>query len=283
MAATRLTVLHLAPHPDDESIGAPATLLALRAAGHAVIDYPCSFGRPDMAERRRAELAAACERAGFELDRDAPGFAISRHDDLPRAQRELTEEIVDRIARRHVHVVVAPSPHDGHHGHEVVGRAARDAVAASGDASPRLWLWGLWADLPWPTLAFGFDDALLEQAIHVLEAHAGELERNDYRELVRGRARANRVLGAERVFGYGSSALEQPCAELLTEALRLEGEWWAGGARRLDPVEPLEATLEPPVGADPDRGLPRPLGWWLHAESFADRMRSQIASSARGG
>jgi LmbE family N-acetylglucosaminyl deacetylase len=281
--ATRLTFLHLAPHPDDESIGAPATLLALRAAGHAVINYPCSFGRADQAERRRRELVDACERAGFELDRDAPGFALSRDDDLERAQRELTDEIVDRITRRHVDVVVAPSPHDGHHGHEVVGRAARDAVAARGDAAPRLWLWGLWADLPWPTLAFGFDDRLLEQAIHVLEAHAGELQRNDFRELVRGRARANRILGAERVFGYGSGALEQPCAELLTEALLLEGEWSAGGARLLDPADPLTSTQKPPSGSDPERALPRPLGWWLHAESFSDRMRRQPAVPARTG
>jgi len=31
-------VLHLAPHPDDEALGAPATLLALRDAGHRVIN-----------------------------------------------------------------------------------------------------------------------------------------------------------------------------------------------------------------------------------------------------
>jgi LmbE family N-acetylglucosaminyl deacetylase len=29
-----MLVLHLAPHPDDELIGAPATLMALRDAGH---------------------------------------------------------------------------------------------------------------------------------------------------------------------------------------------------------------------------------------------------------
>jgi LmbE family N-acetylglucosaminyl deacetylase len=277
----RLTFFHLAPHPDDESIGAPATLLGLHAAGHHVVNYPCSFGRAEDADRRRKELVTACERAGFELVRDAPGFGISRGDDLKHAQSALTEEIRDRIARRRVDVIVAPSPHDGHHGHEVVGRAARDAVEASGDAAPRLWLWGMWADLPWPTLYFGFDEAQMKRAIRVLEAHAGELRRNDYRELVWGRARANRSLGAERVFGYGSVMLERPFAELLTEALLREGEWWATGARRLDPRAPLASLLEPPGGADPERALLHPLDWWLGAESFADRMRTERAVSAR--
>jgi LmbE family N-acetylglucosaminyl deacetylase len=42
-----LTVLHLAPHPDDEVLGAGATLLGLREAGHRVINLACSRGRPD--------------------------------------------------------------------------------------------------------------------------------------------------------------------------------------------------------------------------------------------
>ena len=70
----------------------------------------------------------------------ASGFSISSDDDLVAAQHGLTEEVGERIASRRVDVLVAPSPHDGHHGHEVVGRAARDAVEACGDRAPRLWL-----------------------------------------------------------------------------------------------------------------------------------------------
>src|SRR3954447_8367304 len=60
-------VLHLAPHPDDESIGAAATLISLREHGHAVVNLACSLGRPGQRSRRRAELEDACRRAGFEL------------------------------------------------------------------------------------------------------------------------------------------------------------------------------------------------------------------------
>jgi LmbE family N-acetylglucosaminyl deacetylase len=275
-----MTILQLAPHPDDESIGAPATLLELRAAGHHVVNYPCSFGRAEQVETRRAEVEEACRRAGFELDRGAQGFSISSDDDLVSAQRGLTDEIVERIVGRQVDVLVAPSPHDGHHGHEVVGRAARDAVEACGDRAPRLWLWGLWADLPLPTLYVGFDERRLDQVIHVLEAHASQLARNDYRQVVRGRAWANRALGAERVFGYGSAARgPHPFAEVLTEAVLRDGQWWASPARELDPGAPLADLPPPRPGDDPARARAHPLGWWLGQESFGDRMRRE---SARG-
>jgi LmbE family N-acetylglucosaminyl deacetylase len=253
-----LTFLHLAPHPDDESIGAVATLLALKAAGHRVINVACSLGRPADAERRRAELEAACALAGFELA-DTPPVGLSRHEDRAAAERELVAIVGELVAERAVDVVVSPSPHDGHYGHEAVGRAARDAVAQA--AGPRLWLWGLWADLPWPTLYHGFDVVALDQALAVLSEHRGEIARNDYRQVLRGRATANRVLGSERVFGWGSAMRPQPYAELLMEVALRDGEWRTGAARELDPADPLADA--------PDGGWRAvPIAWWLYGASF---------------
>jgi LmbE family N-acetylglucosaminyl deacetylase len=246
-----LTVLHLAPHPDDEVIGAGATLLALQAAGHRVINLAVTLGRPEQAARRLGEVERACERAGFELV-------------VHSAEHDLTDAVASLIDEHRVDVLVAPSPHDGHHEHERVGRAARDALQARHEAPPpRLWLWGLWADLPWPTLYHGFDEPLIERAIHVLEAHRGELERNDYRALARARATANRVLGAERVFGWGAPGRDQPFAELLMEAVVGEDGWWATAPRALDPARPLEDPPEPAAA----------IGWWLHEPSFTDRRK----------
>ena len=61
------TVLHLSPHPDDEVVGMPATLMALRDAGWRVVNLACGLGRPAQHQRRRAEVEEACRRAGFEL------------------------------------------------------------------------------------------------------------------------------------------------------------------------------------------------------------------------
>jgi LmbE family N-acetylglucosaminyl deacetylase len=240
-------VLQLSPHPDDEVIGAGATLLALRAAGHRVINVACGLGRPDQARRRETELREACARAGFELV-------------IPDPSLELAAWVAARLVEDDVDLVVSPSPHDGHHAHEIVGRAAREGIERSGGGA-RWWLWGLWADLPLPTLVTEFGEARMAEVLAVLAAHAGELDRNDYAALVRCRAVAGRVLGAERVFGFGSAGLEAPYAELLTELGLHGGRWMAYEPRRLDAATPL-------LGAPGERSLT----WWLDAPSFRDRL-----------
>ena len=259
MAPGLRTVVHLAPHPDDEAMGSPALLLALRDSGCRVINVACSLGRLHQRRRRAAEVADACRRAGWELVILDPPVALSGGDDLGGAQVRLRAAVADLVTRLSPDVVVAPSAHDRHPAHEVVGRAARDALAAPG--MPRLWLWSLWGELPLPTLFFGFGDVALDAAVGVLGAHAEEVARNDYVALLRARAVAARVLGAERVFGFGAAGRPEPFAELLTEVAFADGEWWAGRPRELRIAEALQ-----PIDRD------RPLGWWMNAPSFTTRL-----------
>jgi LmbE family N-acetylglucosaminyl deacetylase len=260
MIAGMACVLHLAPHPDDEAIAAIATLLALRDRGHVVINVACSLGREDDQSRRLGELQKACKRARFELVTDY-AQPMSREDDLQAAERELTRVVGDLLATRAVHLLVSPSPHDCHHAHEAVGRVAREVARTTG---VRWWMWGLWGELPFPTLYSGFDDAMLERAIVVLRAHAGEIRRNDYTSYVRGRAAADRVVGSERVFGFGARMQRKPYAELLTEVAFEDGAFTAGDPRRLDPRRPLPRL----TGG-------RPIGWWLNSRSLAYRAREE--------
>jgi len=228
-----MLVLHLAPHPDDELIGAPATLMALRDAGHEILNVACSLGRPEQEETRRAELEEACRRAGFELLVPEEGF-----------------EAV--LRERHADLVVGPSPHDRHPFHETVGRAL---VAARPE---RLWLWGLWGALPFPTTIVEFGENRLAAIQQALEAHASQLDRNDYRRLVAGRGLASAVLGAELVFGFGERGLAGPYAELTTEVVRVGDGWRLGAPRVLEPRDPLPEPTE------------REIGGWLHAPSAVD-------------
>ncbi len=120
--------LHLSPHPDDELIGAPATLMALRDAGYRIVNLACSLGRPEQRERREAELREACRLAGFELRLPSHPAAISAGDDLAEAQAALKALASETIAELTPDVVLSPGPHDRHRGHEVVSRAVRDAL-----------------------------------------------------------------------------------------------------------------------------------------------------------
>jgi LmbE family N-acetylglucosaminyl deacetylase len=232
-----MLVLHASPHPDDELIGAPATLMALRDAGHEIVNLACSLGRPEDESTRRAELEEACRRARFEL---AEG-------DLETLLRE-----------RPVDLVVGPSPHDRHPLHESIGRALVAALEA-GSGPDRLWLWGLWGALPFPTTVVEYDESRLEEIQHALEAHRSQLARNDYRRLVAGRGMASTVLGGELVFGFGQPGLAGLYAELTTEVVRVKSGWRLGASRTLDPLDPFPEPTE------------REIGGWLHSTSAVDR------------
>ena len=181
-----MRVLHLSPHPDDEALGAIATLLQLRDAGHEIVNVVCGLGSdPALQEVRRAEVEEACRRARFTV-----AWEVGDAD-----------------------LVIAPADTDAHPAHAEVGRRA----LALGRP---LWQWSLWSDLPQPTLYVPFDEARLAEARHVLAAHESQLARNDFDALLEARGVAARVLGAERVFGFGSAPPSPlPYAELLCERL----------------------------------------------------------------
>jgi LmbE family N-acetylglucosaminyl deacetylase len=233
------TVVHLAPHPDDEAIGAPGTLLKLQRAGWTIVDVVLSLGRPEDHARRYAEAADAASRASFELRVVDPPVSMSSGDDLGAAERRLVGIIEALVAECGPAVLVSPSPHDGHHGHEVVGRAVRAALVSLGTA-PVWWMWGLWGDLPLPTLYVALDEKEMAEVLGVLDAYVGELERNDYRRLLTGRAQANAVLGSELVFGFGGPVVsDEPYAELLTEVVLRPTGWMLGEPRLLNAAAPL--------------------------------------------
>lgn len=233
-------VLHLSPHPDDELIGAPATLMALRDAGWRVVNLACGLGRPEQRSRREEELREACRRAGFELRIASPRALLRDGGAETVPDGPLVDDVAAGIEELRPALVVSPSPADRHPAHEAVASAAREALRRIGEGTPRWWMWGLWGALPRPTLATAFDDGRLEEILDALSAHCGELERNDFRRLVRGRGEANACLAPELLFGFGAEDRRRArYAELLTELALVEGEWRLGQLRWLDPLDPL--------------------------------------------
>jgi LmbE family N-acetylglucosaminyl deacetylase len=216
-----MLILHAAPHPDDEVLGAPATLMALRDAGHDIVNVACSLGdEPERAD----EVVESCRRAGFEL-------VLAPETELARL-----------CAHREPALVVGPSPHDRHPDHERVGRALLETGAE------RIWLWGLWGELRFPTTIVEYGEQRVEEILAALEAHQSQLRRNDYRRLVTGRGSAETVLAAERVFGFGKPGLAGPYAEATTEIVRDGSGWRLGAPRLLDPSAPFPEPTGPAVG-----------------------------------
>jgi LmbE family N-acetylglucosaminyl deacetylase len=272
MEAERPVVLSVAPHPDDELLGAPATLMALRDAGWRVLTLACSLGRAGDRERRRRELEHACTLAGFDLLVPEQLPPIGRDDDLAHAQTALAATVLATVQETGARLIVGPSPHDGHHAHEVAGRAIRDAVECGGSGERRVMFWGLWADLPFPNVLVRFGAERLAEIQAALAAHEGELARSRFDRLLAGRAAANAVLGPERAFGFGADGLEAggrsgvgECAELLCEVGWSAASGWRLAPPRMFDTSDVEEPGRAPTGPE--------LGWWLHATSARDQLR----------
>jgi LmbE family N-acetylglucosaminyl deacetylase len=228
------TVVHIAPHPDDEAVGCPGALLHLHDRGWTVVSVIASLGFEGQWDRRRAEAQEASERAGFVPVFLDPPLNLDLEADRAAATQRLATELPGIIEEHGAQIVVSPSPHDVHHGHETVGRGVQRAMV---ELAPdvRWWMWGVWGDLPAPNVFYAFDQKVLDRALHILDAYAGELERNDYRAFVSGRAAANAVMGSERVFGFGSpAATTLPYADLITEVRLIDGRFMASEPHSLD-------------------------------------------------
>ena len=255
-----MRVLHASPHPDDELVGAPATLMALRDAGSDITNLALSLGRPDDHARRRAEVVEACRRARFELVITEPPIAMSANDDRDTAEARVRAQIEAALdAPDAPDLIVGPSPHDVHHAHELVGRAIRDVLAARDDA-PAWWMWAIWGDLAFPTTVTTFDDARAAEIAEALSAHEGEMARADHRVHVEALGRITAITAAEKVFGFGAPALAARRAEVITEVARRDGEWVLGPPRALDAGAPLSRPTSRVVTAWIESPSPRELG-----------------------
>ena len=248
--------LHVAPHPDDELLGCGGTLLRLLDADWTVVNLGCSLGRPDQHARRAVELREACRRAGFALRLPAAPITISAGDDLATAEDALAGEIAAAITELHPALVLGPSPHDGHHGHEVVGRATHAALQRT-PGRPRWWIWTLWGHAPTPSLFVELDERVLARAADALDAHRGELARTAYARLLRARAEVAAVGGGEQVFGWGNASTGAAYAEVLTELLTDRGGWLLARPRR--------PSFDDALAGAESRGVD--LGGWLRASS----------------
>lgn len=251
---SRGTVLHVSPHPDDETLAAGAVLYAMSRAGWRVVNLACGLGRGPDTARRDVELQLACKEWGFVDERVTPPVGLSATDDLIEARRALAVEIAQAVDRHDVDVVVSPQPYDGHHGHEAVASAVNDALTAiacdggqagGGGGAPRWWMWGFWNDLRRPTLYAPYGAHALAKIDRALSCYEGELARTAYARLPVARGTVGAVLGWERVFGYGTTPdISLPYADVLTEAVWSDDQWRLGSIGVLNPDDPFQPPTD---------------------------------------
>lgn len=223
------TALHVSPHPDDEVLGAGATLMELRDGGWRVVNLACGLGRPSDWERRRTELDRAIDVMRIEGVVAEPPVAMSGTDDLGAAQDRVAGLVIAEVGRLGAELIISPHPEDGHHAHRMVGRAVAAAAAGLPEGPTRWWAWSLWRDVPEPNRYVPYGEARLRELLWAMRQHAGEVHRNRYDELIPARGRTQAILGGEKVFGFGSARVwPEPYADLFEEHERSGGKWVRG-------------------------------------------------------
>jgi len=149
------SVLVLAPHPDDETLMAGATVAALRRRGDPVRVVAVTSGGGTAVGRgaaadagvgdlRAAELRAACAALGVD-DVEVWGFTDG---DLTSARAALASRLHEELDLTRPARVIVPFPYDAHADHVALALALADALdsagarAAGADARPATVLCG---------------------------------------------------------------------------------------------------------------------------------------------
>lgn len=142
------SVLVVAPHPDDEAIGAGGTVRLLADAGARVrvlfaTDGEATRGSPDggvvVAARRRGEAEGSCRLLGAEAD-----FAGMADGNLAQHTEELGRRVGEAARAQQADGVFVPWFGDGHPDHLAASRSLRWAGLA---AEVEVWGYETWTPL----------------------------------------------------------------------------------------------------------------------------------------
>ena len=123
------TILAVAPHPDDETLGCGGALLRAIAEGHDVHWLTMTAMRPELGFSSERMAARAAE---LEAVAKAYGFAASHHADFPTTRldtlpvSDLVTAVNDVFKRVRPHTIYLPYRNDAHSDHAAVF----DAVTA---------------------------------------------------------------------------------------------------------------------------------------------------------
>jgi LmbE family N-acetylglucosaminyl deacetylase len=178
--------LVLAPHPDDETLGAGGLIAKLRRAGVpvtivAITDGENAYaGTPRLGDIRVLEQNEAVQRLGV------PKHMIHRLHLPDRDVSDYEDQLVKLLlplVTADVHLV-APWQHDFHPDHEAAGRAAA-RVAQSKNVPITYYVFWTWhRGIPamlhgLPVAKLLLSEAELKSKLHALQAHVSQFEHGD--------------------------------------------------------------------------------------------------------
>lgn len=177
-------MLIIAPHPDDETLGAGGLIAAQRARGidvvvAAVTDGEHAYAQSEgLAEERRVEQTQALARLGVAADKIVR-FGLP-DSDVPDHEQTLVERLTS-LVNKETHVV-APWQGDYHSDHTACGRAAEQVVRETGATLTSYFFWTYHFGNPdllksLQLRCFPLNPELLQAKTEALRCHKSQLNR----------------------------------------------------------------------------------------------------------
>lgn len=227
-------VLLVAPHPDDEVLGAGGTLRKHAEAGHEVHVLFVTDGRRggrsarrrpgELAAVRRREAEAACAVLGC-----ASAEFLEAPDGTFRADAGLVAAVREVLDRRAPRLVYAPGVEERHRDHLLVAALVASAwLEGSGDWT--VCAYEVWTPLD-PSCVVNIT-AQMEHKRAAMRCHASQLEQIDYLDAMEGLAR------------YRAALIPVPSARFAEAFWRCTPEAYAQVLRARLAAPPAAAAVE---------------------------------------
>jgi LmbE family N-acetylglucosaminyl deacetylase len=148
------SLLVVAPHPDDETLGCGALLARLRTSGNRVKVVIATNGElapggrsRELGHRRYSEAVAACNRLG--IDRDDLVFLGLEDGNLESRSEVLRDCLASLIADVGADLIFVTAATDRHPDHQVAARVVRDIADKYGIS---IWEYPIWTWKNWPLM-----------------------------------------------------------------------------------------------------------------------------------
>jgi len=187
-------ITFFSPHPDDEVLAAGAMLMELCLLRNDVtIIYLTSGSDDSFLGIREREAERVCEMLGAR-----PVFLrLDRYGD-PLLSVNSVREAVKTPPPFMVFVPYELDPHPTHKFSHYVAMRYLKQILYTG----RILFYSIWNPIPNPNFIFSFDSRLMERKLELLGLYPSQLERNDFKDGIKGLDRYNAVTSRELQRGW---------------------------------------------------------------------------------
>jgi len=189
-------ILVIAPHPDDDVLGAGGTMVAAADQGKGVFSVYLTDGRGSprqdqsisdeaMAARREKEALSALQAVGAE-----GGFFLKRRSEELAGEmgRKTQEELTGILQFIQPEEVFLPAPYERHRTHQRCTRLSLDALRRVGDLRATLLGYSLWGSF-WGEKKRVVRDIgpFIKKKVEAVIAHASQIDSRSYQQGILGK------------------------------------------------------------------------------------------------